>query len=68
MTAMSTNELIRKIRLEKSKELLESSDMSIGEICYRVGFASPSYFTKRFKTYTGLIPKQFRINHQLNNE
>ena len=68
MTTMSTNELIRKIRLEKSKELLESSDMSIGEICFRVGFASPSYFTKRFKTYTSKTPKEFRIIHQTNEE
>ena len=61
LTGKSANEMIRKMRLEKSKELLEITDMTIGEICYKVGFSSPSYYTKRFKEYTGLIPKEFRL-------
>ena len=61
LTGKSANEMIRKMRLEKSKELLEITDMTIGEICYKVGFSSPSYYTKRFKEYTGLIPKEYRL-------
>ena len=61
LTGKSANEMIRKMRLEKSKELLEITDMNIGEICYKVGFSSPSYYTKRFKEYTGLIPKEYRL-------
>ena len=61
---MSANELIRKIRLEKSKELLEQTDLSVGEICFRVGFSSPSYFTKRFKSHTGLVPKEYRLQNK----
>ena len=68
LTGTSANEIIRKTRLEKAKELLEKTDMTIGEICYKVGFASPSYFTKRFKEHTGIIPKTYRLNYKNNNE
>jgi signal transduction histidine kinase/AraC-like DNA-binding protein len=63
ITGNSANEIIRNTRLEKAKELLSKTDMTIGEICFKVGFASPSYFTKRFKEYTGSIPKDYRLNH-----
>ena len=64
LTGNSANEIIRKTRLEKGKELLAKTDMTIGEICFKVGFASPSYFTKRFKEYTGIIPKDYRLNNK----
>ena len=48
-SGISANQLIRKLRIERSKELLLKSNFSISEICYNVGFSSPSYFTKRFK-------------------
>lgn len=62
LTGNSANEIIRKTRLEKSKELLAKTEMTIGEICFKVGFASPSYFTKRFKEHAGIIPKDYRLN------
>jgi AraC-like DNA-binding protein len=64
LTGNSANEIIRKTRLEKAKELLTKTDMTIGEICFKVGFASPSYFTKRFKEHTGVIPKEYRVNNK----
>ena len=64
LTGISANEIIRKTRLEKAKEFLVMTDMTIGEICYKVGFASPSYFTKRFKEHTGTIPKDYRIKNK----
>ena len=63
LTGNSANEIIRKTRLEKAKELLAKTEMTIGEICFKVGFASPSYFTKRFKEHTGIIPKDYRLNN-----
>ena len=63
LTGKSANQIIRNIRLEKSKELLSMTDMTIGEICFKVGFASPSYFTKRFREYTNTIPKEYRQEH-----
>jgi YesN/AraC family two-component response regulator len=42
--------------------------MNIVEICYKVGFSSPSYYTKRFKEYTGLIPKEYRLLNKKKKE
>ena len=67
-SGVSANQLIRKLRIERSKELLLKSNFSISEICYNVGFSSPSYFTKRFKEYTGFVPKQFKLKHFNDNE
>lgn len=68
LTGKSANEMIRNMRLEKSKELLEVTEMTIGEICYKVGFSSPSYYTKRFKEHTGLIPKEYRLRNKEKKE
>ncbi|HZJ21387.1 MAG TPA: substrate-binding domain-containing protein [Pricia sp.] len=59
LTDNSPNELIRFCRLKKSKSLLASSDMSVSEIAYEVGFSSPSYFTKCYKDYFGENPTIF---------
>lgn len=60
LTGYTANEFIRKIRLGKAKKLLENSEYSISEICYKVGFSSPSYFSKCFKDYFGKLPKEMR--------
>ena len=60
LTGLTANEFIRNVRLEKSKEILENSEFSISEICYKVGFSSPSYFTKCFKVQYGVLPKEVR--------
>ena len=61
LTGDTATEFIRKIKLEKAKELLEKTDMTVSEICYKVGFSSPSYFTKCFKNHFGIIPKEIRL-------
>lgn len=42
-------ELIREQRLKKAKELLQTTDWTIQQIAYEVGFTSPSYFTKCYR-------------------
>jgi YesN/AraC family two-component response regulator len=48
------------VRIEESKHLLTSTDDSIVDICLAVGFEDQSYFSKVFKKYTGMTPKQYR--------
>ena len=61
LTGLTANELIRKIRLERAKELLEENTASsVSEISYNVGFSSPSYFSKCFKEYFGILPKEIK--------
>ena len=50
------NEIIRRERLEKAKTMLQTSDLSVSEIAYAVGFSSPAYFTKCYKDYFGKSP------------
>ncbi|WCO02006.1 hybrid sensor histidine kinase/response regulator transcription factor [Psychroserpens ponticola] len=56
----STSIFIRKIRLEKSKELLKNSNLSISEIAYSTGFNDPNWFSKAFKEEFGESPSYFR--------
>lgn len=58
-TNYSPNELVRIARLKKAASLLASSEKTISEITYEVGFTSPSYFTKCYKEYFGESPTDF---------
>ena len=58
LTGVSINEFIRNVRLEKAKYLIEQGDNNINEISYKVGFTSPSYFTKCYKVKYGHLPTQ----------
>lgn len=56
LTGYSPNELLRITRLNKAAEFLKTTDMTIAEITYEVGFSSPSYFTRCYKDYFGENP------------
>ncbi|MEO1517692.1 MAG: two-component regulator propeller domain-containing protein [Bacteroidota bacterium] len=58
LTGITVNELIRKTRLEKAREMIKIGDGSIGEIAFKVGFTSPSYFAKCFKNEFGKLPTE----------
>ena len=60
LTGMTPVELLRKARLSRGKQLLESTDRSISEIAYDVGFTAPSYFAKCFKDEFGMKPGDVR--------
>ena len=59
-TGNSPGYYIKTMRLEKAKELLEISDVSISQIAFQTGFNSPSNFTKVFFEKYGITPSQFR--------
>ncbi|MBQ3629779.1 MAG: AraC family transcriptional regulator [Prevotella sp.] len=48
------------LRLQRAKELLSTTDMSIKEIAYRLNFESPDYFSAKFKQKTGRKPSELR--------
>lgn len=56
----SFKEYLNMIRIEESKRLLTNSSYSIVDIAIAVGFEDQSYFSKVFKKYTGVTPKQYR--------
>lgn len=59
MTDITPNELIQITRLKKAAELLKTGKSRISEICYMVGFNSPSYFSKCFQKQFGIKPSDF---------
>ncbi len=59
LTNYAPNELLRQARLKKAASLFASSEMTIAEIAYEVGFSSPSYFTKCYKEQFGESPTDF---------
>ena len=60
ITGSSPVDLLRKARLQAAHQLLTSTDMTVSEIAYKVGFASPSYFTKCYKDEYGKVPGESR--------
>ena len=60
LTNYTPIEIIRITRLKSAQQLLASSDLTIAEITYQVGFTSPSYFTKCYKEYFGENPNDTR--------
>lgn len=56
ISGKSTALFIRFIRLQKGKELIETTDKPISEIAYDVGFNDPSYFSRAFKDEFGSAP------------
>lgn len=59
-TGSSFKEYMNMVRIEESKRLLTNTDFSIIDIAIAVGFEDQSYFSKVFRKYTGMTPKQFR--------
>ena len=60
---MSPSEWIRRKRLEKARELLTTTPMSVTDICYTLGFESIAHFSRLFKAYYKDCPSKFRVNY-----
>ena len=59
-TQVSPYHYLIQYRIEKAKAMLKMTDLSIAEICYKVGFDNPSYFIKMFKNFEGITPLSYR--------
>ena len=67
LTGSTPNDYIRLIRLKKAAELLSQGGYRVNEVCYLVGFNSPSYFTKCFVKQFGVKPKNFQTTSKSQN-
>lgn len=61
LTGSTPVELLRLARLERGRQLLKTTDMTISQVAYEVGFATPSYFTTCFRQQYGMYPNDVRI-------
>ncbi len=57
----SFREMLIYIRMQKAKEMLGATDDSIQNIAAAVGFRNPNYFSRVFKSHTGLTPREWRL-------
>ena len=60
ITGKTVTQYINSLRLEKACQLLDSSNLSISEISYSVGFSDTSYFIKVFKKHYLVSPSKFK--------
>ncbi len=60
ITGSSPVELLRSTRLKRAYQMLLTTDKSVSEVAYAVGFTAPSYFSKCFKEEYGMVPGDIR--------
>ena len=58
LTGHSPVEMLRKARLARARHLLQTTDRTVAEVAYSVGFSTPSYFSKCYKDEFGENPKR----------
>ncbi|SMO52891.1 response regulator [Melghirimyces algeriensis] len=51
---------LTRVRIDQAKQLIQSGDWSLKEVCYQVGYQDPNYFSRVFKKMTGVPPSQYR--------
>ncbi|MBD2716617.1 helix-turn-helix transcriptional regulator [Microvirga sp. STR05] len=64
LTGQNTQQHIHQTLIEKAKQLLLSTSLSVNETAYQLGFEYPQYFTRLFKSKTGFTPAAFRLSVQ----
>ncbi len=64
VTGYSPNKYIRIIRLKKAAELLKTKTYNVSEVCYKVGFNDPFYFSQCFKQLFGVSPSVYQRTTQ----
>lgn len=59
-TGFSPTVYLQRLRIQKAKEQLETTQQSIDQIAFQVGYEDLSAFRKRFKQWLGLSPSEYR--------
>lgn len=62
LTNFSPVELIRKLRLQEARNQLLTTEKTVSEIAYGIGFSTPAYFTKCYREAFGETPSETRTN------
>ncbi|MFI5683079.1 GlxA family transcriptional regulator [Streptomyces sp. NPDC051636] len=62
---MTPGQYVERTRIARARELLETTELTIGQIAHRCGFAAPETFFRSFGRTLGLTPKEYRHRFQL---
>lgn len=65
-TGMSPKDCLRRLRLDRAKQLLEEGALTIEQVALRVGWQHRSHFERRFKQLHGMTPAQYRMMRRIN--
>lgn len=68
LTGKTPNEYLKDKRLARGAELLASTDFTISQIAYKIGFTTPQYFATNFKQKYGMTPTEFQKDKTTGNE
>ncbi len=63
-TGRSFTQMLSRMRVNQASEMLSQTSESVGRIAMVCGFGDQSYFTKVFRRYTHLSPRQYRLQYQ----
>lgn len=63
LTGQNTQQHIHHKLIEKAKEILTTTDLTVSEIAYQLGFEYPQSFSKLFKSKTSLTPGEYRHSY-----
>tara|TARA_Y100001933_G_scaffold264546_1_gene330767 strand:- start:5336 stop:6247 length:912 start_codon:yes stop_codon:yes gene_type:complete len=64
LLGFSPGDLIRTLRLRHAAQLLEKTDLTVSEVCFRSGFNNRSYFHREFKKMYQMTPKDYQLSHK----
>ncbi len=59
-TGMNFSEYVTHIRMEKAREMLDDPTIKVHEVSRKVGYENPKHFTRVFKSYYGISPKEYQ--------
>lgn len=59
-TGVTFIEYVTRKKMERAKELLDQTGLTVGEICEQLGYDNQSYFIKTFKHHAGMTPAEYR--------
>ena len=62
LTGQSTQQHIHDKLIEKAKRLLSTTNATVSEVAYRLGFEHPQSFSKLFKSKSGVTPLEFKVS------
>ena len=63
VTGTTINDYLNLYRIEKSRNFLEKGSLKLAEIASKVGYSNENYYSKVFKKYEGISPKEYQIRH-----
>lgn len=59
---MTIEKFFIQIKIEKIKDLIETSEINFSEISYKFGYSSPAHLTNQFKKVSGMTPSQYKFS------